>query len=164
MEIPHLVIALAMFLCALVAGFLLAFTMIVMPGIQTLDDRGFLKSFKVMDGIIQNNHPGFMLMWAGSVLAILAAAWFGYAALEGTQQLLVFGAVALYLFGAQLPTAIVNIPLNNQLQAHDLDAMDAPALQAAREVFEARWIRWNTIRTVVTIVVVLMLLVVILPL
>lgn len=162
METPHLVIALAMFLCALVAGFLLSFTMIVMPGIQTLDDRGFLKSFKVMDGIIQNNHPGFMLMWAGSVLAIFAAVWFAYAALQGTERLLVFGAAALYLLAAQLPTAAINIPLNNQLQAHDLDAMDAPALQQARRAFEARWIRWNTIRTVVAVVVTLMLIVVLL--
>ncbi len=164
MEFPQITIALAMFLCALVAGFLVAFTIIVMPGIQTLDDRGFLKSFKVMDSIIQNNHPGFMLMWAGSVLAILASAWFAYTTLQGTERLLVFGAVALYLLGAQLPTATINIPLNNQLQAHDLDAMDASALQEAREVFEARWIRWNSIRTVVTIVVTLMLIVVLMRL
>ena len=41
----------------------------------------------------------------------------------------------------------VNIPLNNQLQSHDLGSMNEPALAAARVTFETKWIRWNAIRT-----------------
>ncbi len=158
MEVHQLTLALALFLCALVAGFLLAFSMIVMPGLQKLNDHGFLKGFKVIDRVIQDNHPGFMLIWVGSVLAILASAWVAYAGLEGTDRLLVFGAVALYLLGVQLPTATINVPLNNQLQAQELDAMDAPALHDARQVFETRWIRWNSFRTAVATIVTLLLL------
>ena len=36
---------LATLLCALVAGFLFAFAVVVMPGIATLDDTGFLRGF-----------------------------------------------------------------------------------------------------------------------
>ena len=65
---------LATFLCSLVAGFLFAFAAVVMPGIRSLDDGGFIRAFQVMDRIIQNNQPLFVLVWVGSVLALVAAA------------------------------------------------------------------------------------------
>ena len=43
---------------------------------------------------------------------------------------------------------VVNVPLNNRLQAIELPALDAAALQMARETFESRWIYWNAFRTV----------------
>ena len=55
-----------------------------------------------------------------------------------------------YLFGVQLPTITINVPLNNGLQALDVDALDEAALQRARAVFEGRWNRWNAIRTVLS--------------
>lgn len=39
-------------LCSFVAGFVLCFAIIIMPGIKTLGALDFLKSFKAMDGII----------------------------------------------------------------------------------------------------------------
>ena len=39
---------LATLLCALVADFLFAFAVVVMPGIATLDDAGFLRGFQVI--------------------------------------------------------------------------------------------------------------------
>ena len=151
MDITQLILALSTVLCTLVAGFLLAFTVVVMPGIQTLSDHDFLQSFKVIDRVIQNNQPVFMLVWLGSVLTILAATWIGVTQLAGMERLLVIIAATLYIFGAQLPTAVVNVPLNNQLQAQDLGTQTDTELQASREAFEPRWIRWNTIRTIVSI-------------
>ena len=164
MDLSLLSIALAMFLCTLVAGFLLAFSIIVMPGLQTLDDFGFLNGFKVMDRIIQDNHPIFMIIWVGSVLAVLISGWFAFSSLQGVERLLVIAAVSLYLLGVQLPTATINIPLNNQLQSYELGSMDSAALQQARHIFEWRWIRWNSIRTIIAIIVAALLLVAIIRL
>ncbi len=40
--------------CALVAGLVLGFAIVVMPGIAKLSDQAFLQAFKRMDGIIQD--------------------------------------------------------------------------------------------------------------
>ena len=42
----QIVLILATLLCSLVAGFLFAFAIIVMPGIKTLNDREFIRAFQ----------------------------------------------------------------------------------------------------------------------
>lgn len=150
MELFPIAVLLAALLCALVAGFLFAFAVVAMPGIGRLQDGAFIRAFQVMDGVIQNNQPVFMLVWAGSVVALIAAAALGLGRLEGAEWWLLLGATVVYLLGVQLPTAVVNVPLNNRLQALDVDTMDAPAHHAARQAFEPRWNRWNVIRTVLS--------------
>ena len=141
----------AALLCGLTAGFLLGFAVVVMPGIRRLGDRQFLDAFRVMDGIIQNNQPVFIVVWAGSVVALIASAAMGLAQLEGVEKIVLAATAILYLLGVQLPTATINIPLNNRLQALDLAKLDDESLHSEREGFEPRWNRWNVIRTVVAI-------------
>lgn len=137
----------AALLCSLVAGFVFAFACVVMPGIGTLGDREFLRSFQVMDRVIQNNQPLFVLVWVGSVATLLLAAVLGVGQLAGLDRALLLLAAVVYLAGVQLPTLTVNVPLNKQLQALDLAAMSDEALAQARGAFAPRWNRWNRIRT-----------------
>lgn len=161
MDILPIAIASSTLLCALVTGFLLAFTIVVMPSIQTLSDHNFLQAFKVMDRVIQNNHPIFLIVWVGSVIALLTSAGIGFSRLESAELGLLILATVLYLVGVQLPTATINVPLNNQLQQKELAALSESELKTARTQFEPRWIRWNTIRTIVaTATTVLMILLV----
>lgn len=138
----------ATLLCSLVSGFLLGFVIVAMPGIGTLDDRGFVRAFQVMDRVIQDRQPVFMMMWLGSVVALVAAFALGLGELDGGRLALLIGATAGYLLGLQLPTAVVNIPMNNAIQAVDLRAADDAEVRAARERFEDRWNSWNVARTV----------------
>ena len=139
----------ATFLCSLVAGFLFAFALVVMPGIRRLDDREFIRAFQVMDRVIQNNQPVFVLVWVGSIVALLTAAVFGIGQLDGNGRLIIIFAALAYLLGVQLPTFTINIPLNNKLQTLDVDAVDETTQKAARKAFESRWNLWNSIRTAV---------------
>ena len=148
MGIFQMVLILAAFLCSLVAGFVFAFAFVVMPGIRSLNDREFIRAFQVMDRIIQNNQPMFILVWVGSVVALVTSAVLGFGQLDGAGRLLITFAALAYLFGVQLSTFIVNVPLNNKLQALDVDAIDEAAQEAARKDFEPRWNRWNSSRTV----------------
>src|ERR1051325_1120895 len=107
MTVLSFVLALATFLCSLVAGLLLAFAIVVMPGIGKLDDRGFVRAFQMIDRVIQNNQPLFLLVWVGSVLAVIAAAVLGTLKLSGTDRLLVIAATVVYLLGVQLLTATI---------------------------------------------------------
>lgn len=150
---------LATFLCSLVAGFLFAFAIVAMPGMSTLNDREFIRAFQVMDRVIQQNQPLFMLVWIGSAIALVTAAVLGIGRLAGIDLLLLLAATLAYLFGVQLPTIVINIPLNNKLQTVDVDAANAATREAARKAFEPRWIQWNAFRTVFASVVSVLLII-----
>lgn len=127
----------AALLCSLVAGFLFAFAVVVMPGIGKLDDAGFLRAFQAIDGVIQKGQPLFGLVWLGSVVAMLVAAVMGVWALGGVDRVMIILAAGIYLLGVQAPTFLVNLPLNNRVQRLDV----------TRKEFEPRWNRWNVART-----------------
>jgi uncharacterized membrane protein len=131
----------------LVAGFLFAFAVVVMPGIRRLDDSGFIRAFQAIDRVIQNKQPLFLLVWGGSVLALMAAAALGMWALSGSDRLLIIVAALINLLCVQLPTVTINVPLNDQIQKLDPDSMTEATRKRAREAFEPRWNRWNVIRT-----------------
>ena len=143
----HAVLVLATFLCSLVAGLLFAFAVVVMPGIRSLDDGGFIRAFQAIDRVIQNNPPLFVFVWVGSVLALITAAVLGMWVLTGTDRQLIIVAALLYLFCVQAPTFAINVPLNNQIQKLDPDSMNETTRKRAREAFEPRWNMWNAIRT-----------------
>lgn len=153
MEILTAALIAATLLCSLVAGFLFAFAVVIMPGIARLDDGEFIRAFQAVDGVIQDNRPLFMVVWVGSVVVLIAAAALGVVQLDGVSRALLIAAVLLYVVGVQLPTGAVNVPLNNTLQTLDVDAMDEASRRAARAAFEPRWNRWSAIRTVASIVV-----------
>ncbi len=147
MDLLQITFITATVLCSLVAGFLLAFSLVVMPGIKNLDDRNFLKAFREMDLIIQNNNPIFMIVWVGSVLSIIALVIQGVQVYEGYKLLAVLAITVFSLLGVQLPTASINIPLNNRVQKLDLETLDEVSLKIERDHFERRWNRSNIIRT-----------------
>lgn len=154
----------AALLCALTTGLVFTFYVVVMPGIRSLPDRDFLRAFQVMDRVIQDNDPRFIVVWGGSVVALVAAVLLGLGALDGALWVALLGVAVAYFLGVQLPTAVVNVPLNNRLKALDLDTLDAAALRASREEFEGRWTRWNTFRTVFASLCTLSLLILLLAL
>lgn len=151
-------------LCSLVAGFVFAFACVAMPGIGTLNDREFIRSFQAMDRVIQNNQPVFLLVWVGSAVALAFSVLLGVRQLEGAERMLVVAAGLVYFLGVQLPTLTVNVPLNNQLQTLDAETMDETVLAEARGDFEPRWNRWNTIRTVLAILTSTLLIILVLRL
>ena len=151
-------------LCALVAGLVLGFAVVVMPGIAKLSDREFLAAFKRMDRIIQDRQPIFMLVWVGSILStivtlVLGTLELGGVELGGVQLGVMWAACGLYLLAVQGPTIRINIPLNNAVQALDIESLNDAAVADARARFEAPWNRWNRFRTLAAIASVVALLV-----
>jgi uncharacterized membrane protein len=158
----HAAVLVSALLCSLVAGFLFAFAVAVMPGIRSLDDGGFLRAFQVIDSVIQKGQPLFIFVWVGSALALLATAVLGIWSLSGANRVLLSAAAVLYLGCVQLPTAVINIPMNNAVQRLELGSMDDAARLRARLGFEARWNQWNVFRTTAAILATTMLLIVLL--
>ena len=164
MELFHLVVLVAAALCALVAGLLFTFAVIAMPGLKNLSDREFIRAFQVMDRVIQDRQPLFVLVWLGSVVALLAALAMGLRQPDGVTPGLLIAAAALYLFGVQLPTARIHLPLNKEIQGVEVESIGEAGQKQARERFEARWNRSNQIRTAIAIVTMLLLLLVLMRL
>jgi uncharacterized membrane protein len=137
----------ATLLVSLVAGFVFAFAVVVMPGIRELDDGDFIRAFQRIDGVIQRGDPLFGLVFVGSIAALLVAVGLGATALAGLDRVLLLFAGATYVAGVLVPTGVINVPLNNQLQRLDVDTLNADQRSSARQAFEPRWNRWNRIRT-----------------
>ncbi|MEM9305276.1 MAG: anthrone oxygenase family protein [Pseudomonadota bacterium] len=158
MDLFQSVLITAALLCSLVAGFLFAYAVVVMPGIGKLGDAEFLRAFQVTDRVIQDNHPLFLIVWLGSAVAVISAASLGFMRLAGVELTLLVVATVVYILGVQFSTIRVHLPLNNRLQQLDLDTLDADALAAARAEFEPRWNASNRIRTILATLVSLTLL------
>lgn len=150
-SIFQITLILATFFTSLVAGLLFTFAIVVMPGIKTLPDREFIRAFQVMDGIIQNNHPLFIIVWVGSALALIVSAIFSIWHLDGIARLTLFLATFAYIVGVQLPTLTINVPLNNRLQTLDSSSADDLMQKQARNEFESRWNFWNTFRSILVL-------------
>ncbi len=125
----------------LVAGLFYSYACSVMPALKGTDDRTFVDTMQRVNVAIVNGW--FLLAFLGAaVLGVLAAVLhfgrpgFGW----------VVAGAALYLVTIVI-TGVVNVPLNNAL-----DAAGEPSritdLAAVRERFETTWVRWNTARAV----------------
>ncbi|MEM7110947.1 MAG: DUF1772 domain-containing protein [Chloroflexota bacterium] len=145
--------------CALATGFTLLFAIVVMPGIGALENDAFLQAFQTMDQVIQKNQPLFIFVWVGSAVFLLIAAVLGFGQLAGMERFLLVGITAVYLLGVQLPTILINIPLNNRIQTLTIETLSIENQAAERQRFESRWNRWNRIRTAIGCVVSVVLLV-----
>ena len=157
-EAFQIALLLSTILCSLVFGWVLLFTIVVMPGIAKLDDGGFLQAFKNIDGVIQHNEPVFVSVWIGSVLALLVT--MGLATVEWSNVTARLGFMILSTIAwlaCQVTTFGKNVPLNNHLQTLDIENLDAFSKKREREHFEGPWNFWNNLRTVVMGVVSLFL-------
>jgi uncharacterized membrane protein len=135
-----------------------------MPGLKNLSDREFIRAFQVMDRVIQNRQPLFVVVWVGSAVTLVMALAMGFQQPDGFTRGLLIAAAALYLLGVQLPTARVHLPLNNEIQTVEVASIGEAEQKQARERFEARWNRSNQLRTAVAVVTMLLLLVVLMRL
>lgn len=155
MDFFLITLILATFLCGLVSGFLFAFAVVVMPGIARLCDTSYIRAFQVIDGVIQNRQPLFVLVWLGSAVALIAATLLGLETLAPAERWLLVAMAAVYVLGVQAPTFVINIPLNNRLQSLDADVLDEVAGRKERAAFEGRWNRSNVFRTALSCLVTL---------
>ena len=99
-----------------------------------------------------------MIVWVGSIVSIVLMLGLGTSQLSGVERYLMWFGSGLYLLAVQGPTLRFNIPLNNRVQALDLELLSAQELAEARTQFEASWNRWNRFRTMAAIVSVVALL------
>ena len=148
-------------LCSLVAGITLVFAIVVMPGITKFENKEFLKAFQLIDGVIQNNQPLFLLVWLGSIISVLVTILSSIITLGFLDSLIIVCVCSIYLFGVQGITILIHLPLNQRIQNLDINNLDKDKLKEERTKFENKWNYFNKIRTGLALFVSLMLLIII---
>ena len=145
-------------LCALSAGFILTYAIIVMPGLSKLDDKEFIKAFQLTDGIIQNNQPIFILIWVGSIISVLGTIITSILSLGNVEAWLIIFVGVIYLLGVQGITISIHLPLNKLIQKIDINSTNSLSLSKVRKNFETKWNYFNNIRTGIALFVILIFL------
>ncbi|MFC0435163.1 DUF1772 domain-containing protein [Kutzneria buriramensis] len=140
--VGQIVLVLATIATGLGAGLFYAFSCAVMPALHHSDDATRVQTMQRVNQYIQNGW--FALSFVGAPLLTAVAVILD--AVAGNWPRVVGEALGLVLFcSALVITAVINIPLNNALDASD------PADPArAWRAFEERWVRWNNVRTLTT--------------
>ncbi len=150
MSLLEVFLLLAVLSCSLVTGFIFTYAVVVMPGLSKLNDRDFLRSFQVTDGIIQNNQPLFMLTWLGSIISVITTLIISAMNKDSEYALIIIAVCVLFLLGVQGLTISIHIPLNNHVQKIDLDNSDEVVIKKERTNFENKWNFYNKIRTLIS--------------
>jgi uncharacterized membrane protein len=148
-SIHTIVLASACFFGTTVFAFVLLFAAVVMPGLDAYDnDADYLRAFQVIDGVIQNNEPWFILSWMGSMLSAvaLAAVSLRLSATSLRRRVVMVIFCVIFLVG-HIITVTKHIPLNNQLHSLNLDQTSADTLASMRQDFTTSWCAWNVVRT-----------------
>lgn len=135
MDAVTAITVIATVLGALLAGLYVAFAIAVMPGLARTTDATFTTTMTAVNTAIVN--PPFLVLFLGAPVGAVLAAVFR----DTGRPWLVAGAVLAVI--ATWMTVLVNVPLNNRLDA-DHDAGDPEG----RRRFEGAWVRANAGRTV----------------
>lgn len=124
-----------------VSGLLFIFSNTIMAALARQGPDAGAAAMVAINALILN--PLFFLFFMGTAVLGLAAAGVAMVTVHEA-RFFVVGAAALYLVGVFTATAMVNVPLNEQLAAV------VPGTEEARAfwtLYLHRWTRWNTVRT-----------------
>lgn len=141
--------ALALLLMGGIAGVFYAYSVSVMPALDAVDADTAVRTMRSINRAILNR--AFFASFLGAPLASVATGALMFLAGEAASALLSLLAAVTYTLGAFVPTAAINVPLNQALDASTGD----PALVWSR--FHRPWTRSNTVRAVASAVALLLL-------
>lgn len=126
----------------LIAGIFYCWSISVTKGLALLPDKEYILAFQRLNKAILN--PLFFVCFMGPVVLLPLCLW-----REFHPSLLL--AAALYFIGVMLVTMAGNVPLNNMLEAFDVQQADMAAIRQLRRQFESRWNLLNHTRTICSI-------------
>ncbi|WP_336214583.1 anthrone oxygenase family protein [Nonomuraea sp. LPB2021202275-12-8] len=140
-----IVAALALVLNGLMAGIFFAFSNSITPGLGAIDPAQAVTAMRSINQKILN--PAFLAVFVLSPFASAAAGVLLLLLGETAAAIWFFAAGAVYALGAFLPTAALNVPMNNALEAGELDWQG----------YGHRWTRWNTVRAAANVIALLLI-------
>jgi uncharacterized membrane protein len=135
---------LALLLTGAMAGVFYAFSVSVMPGLNAVAAETAVTTMRSVNQKILN--PMFFVTFLGPPIASATCGGLLLGLDQPRPATIFFLAAAAYVAGSFVPTAAVNVPLNNAL------LRSAEPAEAAWAAYSVRWTRWNTLRAVASTV------------
>jgi uncharacterized membrane protein len=144
----------ALALTGAMAGLFYAFSVSVMPGLDAITAEQAIRAMQSINRKILN--PVFLTTYVVAPIAGLATGgllfWLG----QNWAAVIFLGAAATYLLGAFVPTAVVNVPMNDALEAAQVPTDTDEAAQRWSS-YSARWTWWNTLRALFCLISLLLI-------
>tara|TARA_B100000508_G_C11343628_1_gene220422 strand:- start:90 stop:569 length:480 start_codon:yes stop_codon:yes gene_type:complete len=138
-----MVLFVTVLLNALAAGFFTAWSVSVILGTKKVGDFTYLETMQHINKEILN--PLFFTLFFGSLITLIITTTLQY--YHKPAFWFVLAATLVYLIGTFGVTAFGNVPLNNALEALDLNTMSSLEVQDFRTYYEHAWNKFHRIRT-----------------
>ncbi len=133
----------------LMAGLFFGWAVSVNLGLARVSDRTYVSTMQAINRAIVN--PLFIAVFMGTAVVLVAAAVVHAVDGQGKRATWLFVAAGTYIFGVLGVTIGGNIPLNDQLEAFDLEGSGDDAISEQRHGYESPWVRWHTARTAASV-------------
>lgn len=146
MKRKNMILLITTVVMGLITGLFYCWSVSVTTGLALLPDREYLMAFQQLNRAILN--PLFLLGFMGLVFLLPISTWIAWQRPVPPAFWLLLGATLLYWIGVMGITMLGNVPMNNALDAFNIDAATTAQLAAKRLAFEDRWNSLNNIRTI----------------
>jgi len=141
----RLVLFLALLTTGLSAGFWYAWVVSVIIGTKEVEDDHYLFTMQSINRRISN--PAFFIIFWGPCLLLPFAAFLNRQEMETLPFVLFLTGTLLYFIGPIGVTLFGNVPLNNQLDRLELQALNNEEKSKFRKIYETKWNRLHYLRT-----------------
>ncbi len=152
MELSAKIITLfiAVLLTGLSAGFFYAWEVSVIQGTKLISDKSYLETMQSINRAIIN--PAFLLIFMGSMIVLAASSYLQYKGGVNLSFWFILSATVVYVIGTFGVTMGGNVPLNEALDALNLNTTGAEELRNFRMAYEVKWNKLHTIRTLFSVI------------
>jgi len=141
----------------LMAGLFYAWSISVTPGLGNINDTNYLQAFQSMNRAILN--PAFFIAFMGQAILLPLLCYLSFKSNMHNQFNYILTATILYMVGCMAVTIFGNVPLNNTLEALQIESMTVEEMKFFRAGFESKWNNLNRIRTASTMLSLLFLII-----
>lgn len=153
----NIILIIAAFTTALMAGLFFSYSFSVSPGLKQLSDAEYIAAMQSINRAIIN--PIFFIVFFGSFISLPIAIYLHYTKPVPVQWWLLLIATLIYLFGVLGVTVAGNVPLNNSLEKLNVLHSTEESVKAQRLNFESRWSSLNLVRTISSVIACLCIIV-----
>lgn len=138
----------ALLFFGLITGFFYAYSVAVMPGLDLISSELAISAMQGINTAVRN--PVFFATFFGTPVIGLIATLLLYFSKRKASAALMLIASLIYFVGAFIPTAMINVPMNEALAVIPLDdlSQDYAAIWGA---YSPKWTFWNTARTMASL-------------
>ncbi len=130
----------------LMGGLFFGWMVTVIPGLRVIDDTTYIATMQSINVKIVN--PAFVIPFILTPALLAIAGLFEYRIGHQRRAGLLWASALTYVVGVLAVTAGGNIPLNNALDAFDLESASPSLALNERSGYEGPWNRWHLARTI----------------